>query len=154
MRILLYGYGNPARGDDALGPTLVERVQNTMAAKIDYLVSMQLSIEDALNIAGYDMVIFADASKVVQSDFVMEKIQASAQVSFSMHAISPAYVMHLCKTYMSESPEIYVLHLKGFQWELGQPLSEGASSALESACRFVIRWIDQELKHPAKCLSG
>lgn len=154
MRILLYGYGNLARGDDALGPALVEKVQSTMDDKLDYRVSMQLSIEDALNIAGYDKVIFADASRVVRSDYAIEKIQSSAQVSFSMHAISPAYVMHLCNTYMCESPECYVLHIRGSQWELGQPMSEEASFALESACRFVIRWIDQTLKHPAKCFSG
>ncbi|MCC5932020.1 MAG: hydrogenase maturation protease [Cyclobacteriaceae bacterium] len=154
MRILLYGYGNPSRGDDALGPALVERLQNTFADKLDYRVSMQLSIEDALNIAGYDTVIFADASRVVDSDYGLVKLQASSQVSFSMHAITPAYVLHLCNKYMSESPECYALHLKGFQWELGQPLSERASCALEGAYRFAIMWIGQELTKPAKCFSG
>ena len=60
-KVLIYGYGNPGRQDDALGILLVEKME--LWAKenglgfIDFDSNYQLNIEDAMAISEYDIVI-------------------------------------------------------------------------------------------------
>ena len=48
--LLVFGYGNPSRGDDALGPALVDwlRRQRRGGAEVELLTDFQLQIEHAL----------------------------------------------------------------------------------------------------------
>jgi len=49
--ILVYGYGNPGRGDDGLGPALVEALELLGATGLDCESDYQLAIEDAACLA-------------------------------------------------------------------------------------------------------
>ena len=49
--ILIFGYGNLSRGDDALGPLLLEYIEDHCdLSTIELLVDFQLQIEHALDI--------------------------------------------------------------------------------------------------------
>ncbi|HRG96608.1 MAG TPA: hypothetical protein PLR99_10185, partial [Polyangiaceae bacterium] len=55
--LLFFGLGNPSRGDDALGPTLLERVGAALAPEIargevELLAEFQLQPEHALDLVG------------------------------------------------------------------------------------------------------
>jgi len=76
----------------------------------------QLNLEDASNIAGYDIVIFADASKKIFPASA-SSFKASEKNEFTMHAVSPAYILHLCMQMFQHQPEAYLLHIKGYEWE-------------------------------------
>ena len=62
--LLVFGWGNLSRGDDALGPLCVERLRATVAqaANIEYLDDYQLQIEHALDLVGRQRVLFVDAA--------------------------------------------------------------------------------------------
>ncbi|MGZ8196374.1 MAG: hydrogenase maturation protease, partial [Methylosarcina sp.] len=61
--VLLFAYGNPSRGDDALGPLLLEFVEaHCDLAEIDLLTDFQLQIEHILDMENRALVLFADAS--------------------------------------------------------------------------------------------
>ena len=61
-KVLLYGFGNPARGDDGLGPALAAAIEELAIPNITVDANYQLTVEDAADIAGYDAVVFADAA--------------------------------------------------------------------------------------------
>lgn len=62
---LVFGYGNPSRGDDALGWRLIEQLDALRAAGrlagVDLLSDFQLQIEHVLDLRGRTRVIFVDA---------------------------------------------------------------------------------------------
>ncbi|MDY0202249.1 MAG: hypothetical protein RBR40_14815, partial [Tenuifilaceae bacterium] len=59
-------------------------------------------------------------------DFVLDEITPDAKVEFSMHAVSASYVVHLCKEIYPHCPAAWLLHLKGYEWEFREGLTEKA----------------------------
>lgn len=64
--VLVFGYGNPSRGDDALGPRLIERLQGLQdrgqLSGVELLTDFQLQIEHVLDLVGRERVILVDAA--------------------------------------------------------------------------------------------
>ena len=54
-----------------------------------------------------------------------------------MHAVSPAYVLDLCQKIFHKSPETYLLHIKGYEFELIEELTPKAKENLEKAVAFL-----------------
>ncbi len=51
--ILIFAYGNVSRGDDGLGPLLLERIESHIdPQKVELLCDFQLQIEHALDLEG------------------------------------------------------------------------------------------------------
>jgi len=123
-RALIYGYGNPGREDDGLGIEMVKNGSKTglTCTKLDCMTTdsnYQLNIEDAEKISEWDIVVFVDASKDEDlHEFICSKVESSdAKVEFTMHAVSPAYVLHLSQKLFNKSPETYVMGIKGYEWD-------------------------------------
>jgi hydrogenase maturation protease len=139
--ILIFGYGNPGRQDDGLGAAFIERMERWIGenewSNIALDTNYQLNIEDAEQIAAYDLVYFVDATIEPVEQFSLTKVEPSnAKVEFTMHAVSPAFVLNLCQKLFSKTPETWLLHLKGYQWEFEEKLSEEAKNNLEAALDF------------------
>jgi hydrogenase maturation protease len=142
-KILVYGYGNPGRQDDALGNAFVEKLEEWLQLnKVDSIQTdsnYQLNIEDAYEVSKYEKVIFVDASEEPISDFLLTKVDASdSQIEFTMHAVSCAFVVDLCQKMYNASPETYLLHIKGYEWEFEERLSTVAQHNLQKAFDFMI----------------
>jgi hydrogenase maturation protease len=145
-KILIYGYGNPGRQDDGLANELVELVQSWAQLQglenIDCDSNYQLNIEDGETISHYDIVIFADASIEAIEDFYWSKIDPSdSKVEFSMHAVSPAYVLDLCQKIYKQFPEAFLLHIKGYEWEFMGEITTQARLNLEKAFDFLKNYL-------------
>lgn len=147
-KILIYGYGNPGRQDDGLGNAFVQRleewVNNEQITGFEFDSNYQLNIEDAANIAGKDLVIFVDASEEDIEDFILTPIDESAKVTFTTHAASPGYIVNLCREMYNGAPDSYLLHIKGYEWEFREGLSERAILNLEKA----LESMQAQLKYP------
>jgi len=65
-RVLIYGYGNPGRQDDALGNEMVKKIQDWIDEHklkcMETDSNYQLNIEDAEKISEWPIVVFVDAS--------------------------------------------------------------------------------------------
>jgi hydrogenase maturation protease len=141
-RILIYGYGNPGRQDDGLGAAFIKKMEAWISANpftgINLDCNYQLNIEDAEVISGMDLVVFVDASQEEIEDFSFTRVDASsARVEFSMHAVSPAFVVDLCKKMFHDTPVTYLLHIKGVEWDFKEELSKTAEENLEKAFAFL-----------------
>lgn len=138
--ILVFGYGNQSRGDDALGPLLIEYLeQHCDLDQIDLLTDFQLQIEHALDLENRKLVIFADASIVCQSAFAFDRLLPSRDDSYTTHAMSPASVLSVFQTIQKQVlPDCYLLSLKAEQFELGAELSLTARKSLSEASEFAL----------------
>ena len=143
-RVLIYGYGNPGRQDDALGNEMVIKIQewidehglSCMTTDSNY----QLNIEDADKIAEWEIVVFVDASKEGIHEYKYCKIKPEEdKIEFSMHAVSPAYVLHLSEKLFNKKPETYIMGIKGYEWDFKEGLSDNAKLNLEQAFQFLTR---------------
>jgi len=141
-KILVYGYGNPGRQDDGLGAALIQKVDEWLTSfpsqKIITDTNYQLNIEDAASVAEASKVIFIDASIEEIENFSFTEVKASdARVEFSMHAVSPAFVIDLCTKMYGKAPEAYLLHIKGYEWDFREELTPGAQTNLSLAFEFL-----------------
>ncbi|HBS86409.1 MAG: hypothetical protein A2W91_19535 [Bacteroidetes bacterium GWF2_38_335] len=141
-KILIYGYGNPGRMDDGLGNRFVEIMEEwakeNKIENVGFDSNYQLNIEDAENISGYDVVLFVDASEEPIDSFIMTKVDPSdSKIEFTMHAVSCSYIVDLCIKMYNKSPETYLLHIKGYEWEFEEQITEKATENLEKSLALV-----------------
>ena len=139
---MIFGYGNPGRQDDALGvllADLMEKWAEEMDIKsMDFDTNYQLNIEDALTISEYDMVVFADASIEQIADFKLSIVKPSQKTEFTMHAMSPDFVLHLCQSLYNKYPATYLLHIKGVEFEMKESLTVQGKNNLALAYEFLV----------------
>lgn len=130
--------GNDCRGDDAIGPLLIEGLQTTFPCpSIDYSWHYLLCIEDALVLDNYDNVLFIDASVSCQTAFEIDLVHPSSATSFTSHSLAPADLLKIFQTYIhgqaQEKPKTWLLAVRGYAFELGESLSTGAQENMEQA---------------------
>jgi len=106
----------------------------------------QLNLEDAAGISGYDLVIFADASGEDINDIFVDELKPSAAVEFTMHAVSPAFILHLCTQVYGHAPEAYLMHIKGYEWEFMAEMTGSARKNLEIAINWLKNFLLEKLK--------
>ncbi|MDD3687351.1 MAG: hydrogenase maturation protease [Bacteroidales bacterium] len=140
--ILIYGYGNPGRQDDGLGNEFVEIMEKWIADEGIKNVftdsNYQLNIEDADTISSKDIVVFVDATIEEIEDFYIDRVEPSeAHVEFTMHAVSPAFVVNLCNDIYAKFPECFLIHIKGYEWDFQEGLTDAAKANLQKAVDFV-----------------
>lgn len=149
-KILLYGYGNPGRQDDGLGILITQKIEDWAKEKNLKTVitdtNYQLNIEDAYNLNDYDKVIFADASTEDVDDYKFYQLKPILNPRFSMHSVSPEFVIGLCQEIYGVIPDSYLLHIKGYEWNFMSELSSQASENLLSAFQFLCQKIQAFLE--------
>lgn len=140
-KILVYGYGNPGRQDDGLGIALSETIEGWARENnlddVDTDSNYQLNIEDADRISGFNLVIFADATKEDIRNYAFTPLKPSPEIEFTMHSMSPAFILNLCREVYMTSPSAFLLHIKGYEWEFMQDMTQEARKNLEEAARFL-----------------
>lgn len=148
---LIYGYGNPGRQDDGLGPALVEALERRLArariSGVDCDANYQLNAEDALTVAEHDRVIFVDATASGDTPFTFRALAPLATIGFSTHAMSPESVLALCDELYGRRPAAHLLALRGYAWEPNAKLTPDARKNLAAALEFL--WRSQLFTSPA-----
>jgi hydrogenase maturation protease len=130
---LVIGLGNPSRGDDAIGPRALDKLAALGLADVELLTDFQLQIEYALDVAGRREVVFIDASVDASEPFEFAAVTPAADASATTHALSPAAVLDTCERLGCEPPPAYVLAIRGYRFDLGEPLSRQAAQNLDAA---------------------
>lgn len=143
---LIFGWGNPSRGDDALGPLFLERIEAMNLPDVECLTDFQLQIEHALDLKGRRRVLFVDAS-IDTATITATRIEANRDTTFSSHAMSPQSVM---QTYLdienSPPPPCWLLAIGARSFELGDPLTPDATANLEAALGWAVHWLSDKEK--------
>jgi hydrogenase maturation protease len=146
--VLVLGWGNPSRGDDALGPELVHHLEALAPERPGwrehaFLTDFQLQPEHALDLAQRELVLFADASACAGEPYTFSRLQPQRDQSFTSHALSPSAVLAVYRQLFGrEPPDAYLLAIHGEAFALGEPMSAPAQRRLEAALALAIRFLD------------
>ena len=143
--VLIIGYGNPGRLDDGLGPALAEIFERKQLEGVTTDADYQLTVEDAVQVANYDVVVFADAAVTGCGPFWVKRIYPAGEVGgFSTHGIDPHSVLALAKELFHAEPRAYLLGIRGYEFdEFGEGLSAAAAANLGEAARYLEQAIGQ-----------
>ncbi|WP_347987974.1 hydrogenase maturation protease [Methylomonas sp. AM2-LC] len=143
--LLVVACGNLSRGDDALGPLLLDYIeQHETLTDIELVTDFQLQVEHALDIQQRTLVLFVDASVTHNDYFDFIELTAAKDHSFSSHALSPSAVLQVYQTVTNTPPPpSFLLGIKGFSFELGDDLSAAAEHNLQLACEFAAQLLKQ-----------
>lgn len=146
-RVLIFGYGNPSRGDDALGPAFMEELQQRLpdqGANIDWLTDYQLQIEHALDLLDRELVLFVDAAVTGPEPFALVQLTPDGELSYTTHAMSPSAVLAVyTQTQTAPLPPCYLLGIRGYEFdELGASLSPKARDNLDAAVTEVMQRLE------------
>ena len=136
-RLVIFAWGNPSRGDDALGPLLAERLQQLPVVRdgaVTLVEDFQLQVEHAMDLGGRDLALFVDAASGLDSPFVFSPITPRLQPTHSTHAIAPESVLAVAADVLGEAPPpAFLLAVGGESFDLGATLSPAAQANLEAA---------------------
>ncbi len=142
MKLVVFGWGNAARGDDALGPLLLARIAQAQWPDSDLIEDYQLQIEHALDLEGADLALFLDAGRDTREPFSFAEIFPRQGLTPLSHALAPESVLSIFEqTLGREAPPAFLLCVRGENFELGAELSAEGAARLEAAWTF-LRQID------------
>lgn len=134
--VLVIGYGNPGRGDDALGPALVTELERRLPSRpgwpgVELLMDMQLQVEHSLALEGRELVLFADANAALELPCALVCVESRRDASYTSHVLSPAALLHAYgQALRGRPPASFLLALRAERFELGAPLSLPALGSL------------------------
>ncbi|MDO9104214.1 MAG: hydrogenase maturation protease [Methylovulum sp.] len=151
--VLVFGYGNLSRGDDALGPLLLDYIERQDWHGVEILSDFQLQIEHALDLENRALVLFVDASVSCRHAFDFAELKPARDKSYTTHAMSPTAVLAVYQEIKKQAPPpCFLLSIKGERFELGEGLTVQAEQHLALASQFVgpllsqpdlTRWLQQ-----------
>lgn len=147
--LVILAYGNPSRGDDALGPELLQRMENQALhhahwQDIKWVLDFQLQIEHTQDLEATELALFIDASITASRPYSFHRVTAKRDYSYTSHALSPAAVLHVFEqVYRRPAPAAFLLSIRGKEFTLGKPLSKEAQNHLNAAITFTQKLCNQ-----------
>jgi hydrogenase maturation protease len=139
---LVFGWGNPSRGDDTLGPLFIDRIAALQLPGVECLTDFQLQVEHALDLENRRRILFIDASIDATAPFAVTVLEAARDASFTTHAMTPEAVMHVYVELHDEAPPpCTLLAIRGERFELGEAISPAAANHLDAAFAWARTWL-------------
>ena len=141
--ILIFAIGNESRGDDALAPLLLRKLDAWLQAEgltegFELIEDFQLQVENVTDMAGRKMILFIDAGMDTPAPYAFYRAQTSGSHTLYSHALTPEAVLAVYpQIYQESPPPVFVLCIRGEQFELGSSLSLAAENRLEVAMDFM-----------------
>ena len=133
--ILIIGYGNPLRGDDAVGPVAAAALAGLYEkdTAVDVLTVQQLAPELAEKVARYDLAVLVDArlqapaGQVILEDVVLSSRKSSRPFS---HHMTPHELLAITQELYRVSPRMVMASITTESFEVGSPLTAEVETAL------------------------
>jgi hydrogenase maturation protease len=138
-KILLLGYGNELRGDDAVGPRVAGLVEEWNLAGVTARALPQLTPELAEAIAQTQHVIFVDASAASNdaSQVEVTKISPTESGDWEAHAGTPQALLTLTQALYGHCPSAWLITIPATQFDYGTPLSPETEQGLATALQEI-----------------
>lgn len=141
--ILVVGYGSPLRGDDAVGPYVVEQLAATAHQHFDTLVLHQLTPDVAEVVARRRLVIFVDAA-ISAEQLRVERLFPAREAGDLGHQCGPREILALAECLYQARPAAWLVGIPAEDFSLGGSFSPKARQALAQAERAVLDLADDK----------
>lgn len=144
--ILVIGYGNPLRGDDAVGQLVARAIAGRQLPGVTALAYHQLVPELAEPVAAARAVVFVDAIAAPATPgagagpvVVARPVAPGAEPALAVrgHTADPAGLLALARDLFGRAPAAWVVPVPGTDFALGETLSPGARAAAAAAEQLV-----------------
>ena len=147
--LLVLAWGNRSRGDDALGPMLLDALQMALTPaqdeRVELLEAHQLHPEHALDLLGRERVLLADADPAATPPFEVREVQPRRDATLASHALSPAALLAVARQLQRGAlPPVTLLALHAQAFELGAAPGASAQAALLATLPWALRWVDDD----------
>lgn len=145
--LLVLGVGNPGRRDDGIGPALVDALEADAVPGLSLEAAWQLSLEHAATIVEHRTVMFVDAAAQGGEPFSLCPVgPGRGTAAFTTHVMDPQDVLAVCGLAFGRVPEAWLLAVRGYDFELGEGLSDVARGNFASALRAAREFVASALK--------
>ena len=133
--VLIIGYGNAIRGDDAIGwRAACELADDSLPPEVEVLPAAQLAPEMAPEVAEAEVVIFVDAACEGSPGEIRHRTLDPEPIPLGEmpHALKPADLLGLASQLYDASPRCHLITLTGETFEFQDHLSPTVESAFSS----------------------
>jgi len=136
--VLIIGYGNLLRGDDAAGVLAARELERYFRDhdEVETIAAQQLTPEMAEIVSTSDFVLFLDASGEDEPGSIAgTPIELEGDARQFTHHLTPATLLKLAQQIYEQAPPAMTLTLAGWSFELNNELSSGACERLPEFIR-------------------
>ncbi len=144
-RVLIIGYGNPLRGDDALGWRVTERLREVVNdSQIEILTLHQLMPELMEQLSEVELAIFIDAGEGPRPGEITERTveaRLAPGAAFTHHA-TPEGLLAGARTLYGRAAEGVMYSIAAADFSLGAELSPAVSGRVEELVERIRRRIE------------
>lgn len=148
-QIIVFGIGNPLRGDDGVGQGVVKALREVMEpCSVEFRNVFQLLPEHAADLAEVSHVFFVDACVEEQSGTITrQKLQVAPEAPARAlgHHLSPNWLLWACQRWYGRSPEAVLYTVSGFDFDHQEVLSSPVVSALPGVTQLIKHEMDELL---------
>ncbi len=140
---VIFACGNLSRGDDAIGPLIMERLEawleeEGLSPGFALSYNYQLQLEDALELKGRNWALFIDAGTRTPAPFSFYETKADGQIAYTSHILTPEAVLAVWNKIESDPPPpAFVLCVRGDHFALGEEISDDAKANMDAAFSFL-----------------
>ena len=142
-RVLVLGYGNPAREDDALGPFVAERIAGLGIRGVEVDMDYQLAVEDAERVSRADAVVLVDAAAEGREPFSFGRVEPTDGLDFSTHALTAGGLVALARDLFDARPPVYLLGVRGYSFRM---FRETTTARARRNARRAVRFLERKLR--------
>ncbi len=138
-RVLIIGYGNTLRGDDAVGWLAAEALAGVgLPPEITVLARRQLAPELAETISEVAIALFVDSTQDGEpGELRCQAVGPLVDDSGLTHSASPAALIFLARELYGRAPEALLFSLCGESFDLNEELSPRVRDALPKLVEMV-----------------
>lgn len=143
MRFLVVGYGNPLRQDDGVGPAVAQKILDHQWPHVDVQLRQQLHVDMIEDWAAYKKVLLIDAGRD-GGEVELKKMSDAPSTAGSSHHADPAMLLELYKKVYGSPPEVWLLSIRGSQFDVGNQLSAAAKANADKALAMAENWLRKD----------
>lgn len=151
-KLLCYGIGNKSRGDDGIGPALLDWLESVAEQFPAYDLTLepafQLQPENIYDFASQHGILFIDADISLDTGFCFKEINAQEDSNpFVSHALAPEHLLHIHNKLLNHPhPKAFLLSVSAQELGLHEELSITAKKNLSQTKSFLQKILAQPLE--------
>lgn len=147
-KVLVVGYGNSLRSDDAVGLYVVREMQKSPTRpNIEFMEVHQLQPELAETLSQKDLVVFIDAAMHgISGETHYELIFPAAKATGMSHSTDPETLLFAAKELYGHAPKAILATIAGECFGFGSKLSPEVEVAMKGMSARVTLLVDEFLE--------
>lgn len=135
-KIILIGFGNEFRGDDGIGPKLLDLIE----CDVKKIKTQEITFDLIEDIKDFNTVIFIDAS-IEGEPIKFDKVKRTPKLSPFTHILSLEELLIWAESLNKKRYDFYLLSIRGYNFDFSEHLSDKARLNLKKGRDFLLKFI-------------